>query len=106
MPPITTPVSTMPRIDDLHQVTDPAGRPFWKARLTVNGVTVRVTRRYGSWMIADGTQLRDVPPSYAVLLQDEVRATERAARGPRRPGQTVEVLSTGTVVHLHPGSPA
>lgn len=56
---------------------------YWSARVSVNGDTLSVDRRYGSWqaVIRDGPRTRtfhrrDVHPQLAALLQQKVRPRE------------------------------
>ncbi len=65
------------RITDLHQ--DDEG--FWTARVTVDGSTLAVAPRFGSWrVLTTGPGWRECPPAVAERLQAKVRPLERKRR--------------------------
>lgn len=60
---------------------------FWRARVTVGGVTVAVDRSCGSWLAPEGRcpareapRAREVLPAVAWALQARVRRQERRER--------------------------
>jgi len=57
---------------------------FWAARVSVNGDTIDVDTRYGSWqaVLRDGPHKRtfhrtEVPPALAAKLQEKVRPADK-----------------------------
>ena len=65
----------------ISDLADDAG--YWTANVTVNGRTVQVHRRYGSWQSdvgEAGQGTRDVGPLLAEALQARVLPVERGRR--------------------------
>jgi hypothetical protein len=50
---------------------------FWRARITVDGVSYPVNRRFGAWEVLCGEVRRELLPQYAAALQTRVRPLER-----------------------------
>lgn len=60
------------------QLEDSEG--FWRARVSVNGDSIEVDRKHGSWRVtpAEGEVIaQGVPYALAVKLQEKVRPRER-----------------------------
>jgi hypothetical protein len=53
---------------------------FWRARVSANGTTINVDRRYGSWQAQIGERRREVLPRVAAALQKQVRRREYRER--------------------------
>lgn len=67
------------RITKLERV--PEGH--WRARVTVDGTTVAVDNRFGSWRITppgEGGSYRELLPTLAARLQQKVCPLERKGR--------------------------
>lgn len=81
----TVPDSGQLRVTQLHRHPE---HGYWQARVTIDGVTIDVDRRYGSWQAtvrrAPGQRTfvrREVLPFVAAALQDRVRLRERQEAG-------------------------
>lgn len=62
---------------------------YWRARVTVNGDTIQVDRRHGSWLavLRDGPRRRsfhraEVHPALAAELQRRVRPLDKKLEAP------------------------
>ena len=73
---------------------DPDDR-HWTARVSVDGVTVAIDRRYGSWRVpgADGDAWRECRPAVAAELQERVRRLERRQRRALRPNAAAAAVA-------------
>ncbi|MGH2837344.1 MAG: hypothetical protein ACRDJY_03210 [Thermoleophilaceae bacterium] len=74
------------RVTKLERVVNGDRRPYWRARVTLNGgPTLPVDCRTGSWRTTDGVW--EIVPAVAAELQRRVRRVENA-RGPRQKERT------------------
>lgn len=74
-------MTSLPRFTITQLNSDPG---YWQARVSINGDSVGVDRKHGSWqaIVRDGPRLRsfhrtEVHPQLAAKLQEKVRPLEK-----------------------------
>lgn len=68
------------RVTQLERVDPEGARPYYRARVHVNGQAGDVDSRFGSWQVSTPDGRREVLPAVAAQLQARLPADERRPR--------------------------